>query len=140
MASRLVYGMSKERVMPGFLSGVHKGRQTPLTAILFVTALAIVLASTGDLGDLADTTVVLLLGVFIVVNLSVLMLRSDKVSHDHFRVPLAIPVFGALACAVVMTQPTGETYSRAGMLMLLGLILWVPSYLIARREAAADRG
>lgn len=138
MASRMLYGMSRENVMPGFLGVVHPGRRTPVAAILFVTALAIALAATGDLGDLADTTVLLLLGVFIVVNISVLMLRSDNVDHDHFRVPLVIPILGALACAVVMTQPTGETYGRAGLLMLLGLALWVPSYLLARRDAARE--
>jgi basic amino acid/polyamine antiporter, APA family len=38
-----------------------------------------------DLDSLADTTVLLLLGVFIAVNVSVLILRRDPVSHDHFR-------------------------------------------------------
>jgi basic amino acid/polyamine antiporter, APA family len=134
MASRLLYGMSRERVMPRPLDYVHPTRRTPLVAILFVTALAIALAATGDLSDLADTTVVLLLFVFIVVNISVLVLRRDPVEHDHFRVPSFIPILGAVACAIVLTQPTGEIYGRVGLLALLGLVLAIPSVIAARRD------
>lgn len=129
MASRLLYGMSREGVMPKPLGVVSETRQTPVVAILFVTALAMVLAATGDLATLADTTVLLLLGVFIVVNLSVLVLRRDEVDHDHFRTPLVFPVLGALACAVVMTQPSGDIYARAGILLGIGLLLWVVTRL-----------
>jgi basic amino acid/polyamine antiporter, APA family len=134
MASRLLYGMAREDVMPRPLAYVHPRRRTPLIAIVCVTALAILLAATGDLADLADTTVVLLLGVFIVVNVSVLVLRRDPVDHDHFRVPTALPVLGAIACAVVMTQPTGETYARAGLLLLLGLALYLVTWAVQRRR------
>lgn len=52
------------------------------------------LVTTGNLGDLADMTVTLLLLVFITVNVSVLVLRRDEVGHDHFRTPSWIPVVG----------------------------------------------
>ena len=143
MASRLLYGMSRERVMPRPLDYVHPTRRTPLVAILFVTALAIILAATGDLSDLADTTVVLLLAVFIVVNISVLVLRRDPVDHDHFRVPSFVPICGAIACAIVLTQPTGEIYARAGLLMAFGLLLSIPNWWLRNREerrASPDGG
>ena len=38
MASRLVYGMSQEGVVPAIFSRVHHKRQTPTAAILFVTS------------------------------------------------------------------------------------------------------
>ncbi|MGZ5348540.1 MAG: APC family permease, partial [Solirubrobacterales bacterium] len=134
MASRLLYGMSREGVMPRPLDYVHPTRRTPLIAILFVTALAIILAATGDLSDLADTTVVLLLAVFIVVNISVLILRRDPVDHDHFRVPSFVPICGVIACAIVLTQPTGEIYARAGLLMAFGLVLSIPTWWLRKRE------
>jgi basic amino acid/polyamine antiporter, APA family len=37
MASRLVYGLAKERVLPPVLGKVHRQRRTPTTAILFTT-------------------------------------------------------------------------------------------------------
>ncbi len=35
MASRLVYGMSEEGIVPGFFGRVLSGRRTPITAIVF---------------------------------------------------------------------------------------------------------
>jgi APA family basic amino acid/polyamine antiporter len=134
MASRLLYGMARLGVMPRPLDYVHPGRRTPLVAIVFVTALAMGLAVTGELGTLADTTVLLLLGVFITVNISVLVLRRDRVEHDHFQVPSALPILGAIGCAVVMTQPSGEIYARAGLLVLLGGVLALATYLFTRRS------
>ena len=87
MASRLVYGMSRQGIVPEALGRVHGGRRTPWVAILFVAALASVLIIVGDLDTLADTTVLLLLFVFVCVNSAVLVLRKDKVDHDHFRTP-----------------------------------------------------
>ncbi|MDP9189477.1 MAG: APC family permease [Actinomycetota bacterium] len=134
MASRLLYGMAEEKVMPRPLDYVHPTRRTPLVAIVLVTALAIGLAATGDLADLASTTVLLLLAVFIVVNISVLVLKKDTVDHDHFSVPTIVPIIGALGAAVILTQPDAETYTRAGLIMLLGIIVFIPSYLLTRRE------
>jgi amino acid transporter len=93
-------------------------------AIVFTASIAAVLVILGDLTTLADTTVLLLLGVFIAVNASVLILRRDPVSHDHFQVPSALPVLGIVACVVVMSQVEGVTFLRAGALLLLGLLLW----------------
>jgi basic amino acid/polyamine antiporter, APA family len=56
MASRLVYGMAAQGIVPTALGRVHSDRRTPWVAILFTTALAIFLISSGDLGTLADTT------------------------------------------------------------------------------------
>jgi APA family basic amino acid/polyamine antiporter len=44
-----------------------------------------VLISTGDLSTLADTTVVLLLTGFTIVNVAVLVLRRESVEHEHFH-------------------------------------------------------
>ena len=40
MASRLLYGMARQEVLPPFLGRVHATRQTPWAAILFTTAIA----------------------------------------------------------------------------------------------------
>ncbi|HEU5062249.1 MAG TPA: APC family permease [Solirubrobacterales bacterium] len=123
MASRLLYGMAEEDVLPRTFGRLSRWR-TPFVAIAFTTAISAVLILTGDLGDLADTTVLLLLGVFIAVNASVLVLRRDPVQHDHFRAPSALPILGIAACAIVMSQVETVTFLRAGALLLLGLLLW----------------
>jgi basic amino acid/polyamine antiporter, APA family len=86
MASRLIYGMAAG-IVPRTLGRVHRGRRTPWVAILFTTALAVLLISIGSLETLADTTVMLLLVVFTCVNVAVLALRGDRLGHEHFRAP-----------------------------------------------------
>ena len=136
MASRLLYGMAREDVLlPSF--GRLSGRQTPTFAIVFTTLIAAGLILTGDLGALADTTVLLLLCVFIAVNVSALLLRKEKVGHDHFKVPFVLPFLGVAACLVVMTQAEAETWLRAGALLALGLGLWALQPMLKRRARSS---
>jgi amino acid transporter len=124
MASRLVYGMAEERIVPSVFGTVSPQRQTPWIAIVFTSLIAAGLVLTGDLGTLADTTVVLLLVVFAIVNVSVLMLRSDEVDHDHFRTPTVFPVLGAIVSLVLVTQNEAGIFLRAGILLVIGVVLW----------------
>jgi amino acid transporter len=130
MASRLTYGMSRQGIVPRIFGVVHAGRRTPLAAIVFTTALAMILISTGDLSDLADTMVLLLLVVLIFVNVAVLVLRRDRVAHAHFHAPTALPVIGIVVCVALMTEKTGETYLRAAILLGVGVAFWVVSRLM----------
>lgn len=134
MASRIVYGMSREGIVAPLFGKVSSARRTPWVAILFTTALAMVLAATGDLSDLADTTVLLLLLVFTVVNVAVLVLRRDRVDHDHFHAPSFFPVVGAVACLVLATDKEAAIWARAGLLLLLGLGLWGLNWLTHARH------
>ena len=78
MASRLVYGMSREHVLPAILGKVHPTRRTPYIAIGFTTLLAFGLITfVGEVPALGGTTALLLLCVFTVVNVAVLVLRRD---------------------------------------------------------------
>jgi amino acid transporter len=140
MASRLTYGMGRQGVVPKLFARVHEGRRTPWVGILFTTLIAFALVTTGEVEALADTTVVLLLAVFVVVNISVLVLRRDRVDHDHFRAPTFLPVLGAVVCVVLMTQQEGAIFLRAGILLLVGAALYGINYLVAGRsqELAAE--
>jgi amino acid transporter len=127
MASRLMYGMANEKVVPEILGKVHPGRRTPYVAILFTASIAAVLAVLGDLTTLADTTVLLLLIVFVAVHVSLLVLRNTPVDHDHFRAPTVLPWLGAATCAGLAVQQVVEDPKLAlwaGSLLLFGLILW----------------
>jgi APA family basic amino acid/polyamine antiporter len=133
MASRLIYGMSAEGVMPSLLAKVHSRRRTPWVAILFTTLVAMGLIATGDVGQLARTTVVLLLTAFIIVNISVLVLRRDKVEHDHFRAPVAFPFLGILVCAGLLAQQDAHVWLRAAALLALGAVLYGVNVLVKYR-------
>jgi amino acid transporter len=114
---------------------VHERRRTPYAAIVFVAVVACLLVLSGDLSDLADTTVLLLLVVFAIVNVCVLVLRRDRADHDHFRAPTAMPVIGFAVSLAVMTTKDADTFVRAGGLLALGALLWVLTSR-ARRQPA----
>jgi basic amino acid/polyamine antiporter, APA family len=135
MASRLLYGMSREKVVPGFLGRVHPGRRTPWIAILFTTAIAVVLVLTADLEKLADTTVALLVCAFAAVHVSCLVLKRDEPNPEHFRVPWIVPVIGVGISGALLTQVEGETWGRVAILMGLGIVLWGVNALLLRGES-----
>jgi basic amino acid/polyamine antiporter, APA family len=139
MASRLVYGMSREGVMPAIFARVHPLRRTPTAAIVFTTLVAVCLIATGDVADLAGTTVLLLLTTFIVVNVSVLVLRRDPVEPEHFRTPVVFPILGTLVCAGLLTQQAAEVWGRAGALLVLGALLYGVNVLVKRRLDERER-
>jgi APA family basic amino acid/polyamine antiporter len=141
MASRLVYGMACQRVVPSMFANVHPTRGTPWVAILFTTAIAAVLVATGDIGGLAETTVLLLLCVFALVNVSVLVLRRDRVDHEHFRAPTWMPVLGALVCLILALPITGRdtaVYVRVSVLIAIGVVLWFVNRLCIGRVSEID--
>jgi basic amino acid/polyamine antiporter, APA family len=139
MASRLVYGMAGEGVIARGFGRVLAGRRTPWTAILFTTALALVLVSTGDLGTLADTTVMLLLVVFTIVNVAALVLRRESVEHEHFRAPTLAPVLGATASVLLIADNEAEIFFRAALILAVGAALYLASERVRRRDALAGR-
>ena len=133
MASRLLYGMSHEQVLPGPLGRVLRRRRTPWIAILFTTLLAFVLIGYADLAALGGTTAFLLLCVFAVVNVAVLVLRRDRVEHKHFHAPTALPLLGVILCVYLASPLSGRDsadYKIAGWLMLVGVALWALTWLL----------
>ncbi|KQM83787.1 APC family permease [Agromyces sp. Leaf222] len=151
MASRLLYGMSRQQVLPPFLGRVAPKRQTPWAAILFTSALAaglIVYVSLDAEGSivalLGGTTSLLLLTVFAIVNVTVLVLRRQPVDHKHFRTPTALPVIGAITCLYLVFpwtsgRPPGQ-YGIAIALLGIGVVLWIAErlYTASRRRRDHD--
>jgi basic amino acid/polyamine antiporter, APA family len=133
MASRLLYGMSREGVLPRPFAAVHSGRQTPWFAILFTSLVAAALILEANLEALARTTVALLLIVFTVVNATVLWLRRDSVDHEHFQVPSVVPVIGVVVSIALMTQVKSEDWGRAGILLGIGVVLFAINWLAVRK-------
>jgi amino acid transporter len=136
MASRLVYGMSREHVLPAVLGKVHATRRTPYIAIGFTTLLALGLITfVGEIPALGGTTALLLLCVFTVVNVAVLVLRRDRVEHRHFKTPTILPVLGTICCAFLVGPWTGRDpaqYRIAGVLIAIGVALWAVTVWINR--------
>ncbi|TFV45401.1 APC family permease [Blastococcus sp. TF02A-35] len=136
MASRLVFGMAEQRLLPRTLGRVLPGRRTPWVAIVLTTLVAMGLTLVGDLGDLANAVVLLLLLVFLSTNTAVLVLRRDRVEHEHFRAPVVVPVLAIGSCLLLLWQQEAQTWLLAGAELVVGVLL----YLLARAPWWSDRG
>ena len=152
MASRLIYGMAQQDVLPRSLGRVLPGRRSPWTAIVFTTLLAlgliIVVSTLSDnsvVSALSGTTATLLLAVFTIVNTACLVLRREPTPDGAFRAPTPIPVVGAVCCAYLLgpwarIEADLVQYRIAGGLLLVGIVLWALTWLTNRGARAKRTG
>jgi amino acid transporter len=121
MGSRLIYGMSRQGLLPSALGKVHPKRRTPHLAILTILVVALALALSGTLTYLAGTTSLLLLLVFFTLNLSLIAIkRRDGEPVRTFCAPRVVPVVGALTCLGLMPFVPRGSLLTAGIILLLG--------------------
>lgn len=151
MASRLLYGLANQDVLPRTLGKVLPGRRTPYAGIAFSTALALgliivvtYLADTSVIKALSGTTALLLLCVFTVVNVACLVLRRDP-AEGGFKAPGWVPFVGAGTCAFLVGPWARDSedwiqYQVAGGLLLLGIVLWACTWVTNRAIRAKKTG
>jgi APA family basic amino acid/polyamine antiporter len=100
MGSRLLYGMSRQGLLPAILGRVHPTRHTPHVAVFVLFGIVATLILSGGVKQLAESTVLLLLAVFTVVNIALVVLkRRPGEPRGGFEPPMFVPVLGALTCA-----------------------------------------
>jgi amino acid transporter len=137
-ASRLLYGMASQGLLPSALGAVHSDRRTPHRAILVCLAATLLLALSGSLTFLAGTTSVLLLLVFSTVNLALLVTKlrerrgaghvvapADGDGDRPFHVPLVVPVAAVGTSLVLLRYVPAESLLRAAVLITIGCVLVV---------------
>ncbi len=138
VASRLLYGLGRQQTIPALFGRVGR-RANPTIAVVTTVALTGMLAMSGAVEQLANTTVVALLAVFVVVNVCCLRLRSDRVDHDYYRAPTMLPVLGIVVSLALFTTQSARSFVLAGMLVAVFVTLYLLARLGARRHAARDR-
>jgi APA family basic amino acid/polyamine antiporter len=150
MASRLIYGMANQRVLPKQLGAVLPHRRSPYAAIAFTTLLAFVLiivvrtqSDSSIVAALSGTTALLLLAVFTVVNIACLILRRDPRPEGSFRSPSLLPVLGAICCAYLLgpwarLEADRIQYKIAAGLLALGIVLWLITGLVNKVTNKGD--
>lgn len=135
MGSRLLYGMSRQGLLPRAVGLVHASRGTPWVAILVLLSVVTVLMLAGDIDALASATSLLLLTAFVVVNLALVVLKlKPEEPRGRFEVPLAVPIVGALICAALIVarvlDPAADP--RAPVLTAQILAVLLAFYVIVR--------
>jgi amino acid transporter len=136
-ASRLAFGMARDGLLPEVLGKVHPKTRTPHVAIGALLVLLVALVLSGDIGQLASATVLLLLTVFAVVNGALLVLqRRPGEPHGGFEVPSFVPAAGAVLCLVLLGNRVVTGDWRAPMLagVILAVILVLYAVVRPRRQ------
>lgn len=150
MASRLIYGMANQDVLPRTLGKVSRGSRAPYMGIAFSTALALGLilyvsldAESNVVGALSGTTSLLLLAVFAVVNVACIILRRDTSRQGFFRSPGITPFVAAFLCLFLIgpwVDRDAIQYQIAAVLLLIGVALWAVTWLVNRGARAKKTG
>ncbi|NYJ00764.1 amino acid transporter [Nocardioides thalensis] len=137
MASRATYGLAEAGLLPEIFGRVAATRRTPWVAILAVGGVTMIMSFVGDVSVLAGTTVLLLVLVFISANVSVLVLKKDRVEHEHFTAPRVVPILALAASIALLTQQDSQTWIIAGCYVALGSVLFLIARHARNRELAA---
>ena len=95
MASRVLYGMSRQGWLPPRLGRVNARTRTPLLATGIVTALVLLFALWLPLVSLAKLTSYVILIVFSLINLSLWLIKTRAPQPEDIRtIPLWVPIVG----------------------------------------------
>ncbi len=95
MASRVLYGMAREKKIPMWFGKINSKTNTPIRATLIMTVIVLCFSLWLPMNTLAKITSAITLGIFLLVNLSLVLLRYKEVG---FNKSLIIPFIGALLC------------------------------------------
>ncbi|MFI2812870.1 APC family permease [Microbulbifer sp. JSM ZJ756] len=105
MASRLLYGMAKKQMAPGFLAKVNPRTRTPVIATLLIGAFILTFALWLPLTALAKITSFIMLLVFCLVNSALLTIKAHGAGREEGVIcyPAWIPAVGLLSCLGLMS-------------------------------------
>jgi basic amino acid/polyamine antiporter, APA family len=105
MAARVIYGMARQGDLPSWAGHVHAKTATPIWATAFIVVTAVAIALLLPFERLAESTSVVTLLIFALVNLSLLWLRLTKAGppEQHVRVPIWVPATGVVICIAMVS-------------------------------------
>jgi APA family basic amino acid/polyamine antiporter len=122
--SRVLFAMSRDRLLPAGLAAVHPRYGTPYKITIITGFFVAVLAAVVPLEELANLVNIGTLFAFVLVSVGVIILRRTRPDLPRtFRVPLmpVLPVLSVLACLWLMLNLPGETWWRFLVWMALGI-------------------
>jgi APA family basic amino acid/polyamine antiporter len=136
--SRILFAMSRDRLLPGIFSRVHPTFQTPDVSTWIAGIVVAIPAGVWDIGTFADLTNIGTLFAFIVVSAGVIILRRSQPNHPRsFRVPWVpfLPLLSILCCLLLMLSLPLETWIRFFVWLAIGLAIY---FAYSRQRVAED--
>ncbi|MGV9877894.1 amino acid permease [Streptomyces sp. NPDC003006] len=125
--TRVFFAMSRDGLLPRFFSHVHPKYRTPHRPTILLGVLIAVLAGFTSLNELAELVNIGTLFAFVVVALSVIILRRTRPDLPRaFRTPMVplVPILSVAASVWLMLNLPAETWLRFGIWMALGFVVY----------------
>jgi basic amino acid/polyamine antiporter, APA family len=141
--SRVLFAMSRDRLLPGWLSSVHPRYGTPWVISLITGVVVAVIATFVPLSTLADMVNIGTLFAFVLVSIGVIVLRRTRPDLPRaFHTPAVplVPILAVLACLFLMLNLGTLTWWRFLVWMALGFVVYfVYGYRNSRLARAPER-
>jgi APA family basic amino acid/polyamine antiporter len=125
--SRVLFAMSRDRLLPGWLSSVHPRFRTPWVISLITGAVVALIATFVPLTTLADVVNIGTLFAFVLVSIGVIVLRRTQPDLPRaFRTPAVplVPILAVIACVFLMLNLGSLTWWRFAVWMAIGLAVY----------------
>jgi basic amino acid/polyamine antiporter, APA family len=139
-ASRVVFAMSRDRLMPPALSKVHPRFKTPYVITIIIGVLCMLVSGFTPIGKLEEMVNIGTLTAFILVSIGVVVLRRSRPDLPRaFRVPLSpvLPILSAVICFYLTLNLSIETWLRFLIWMVIGFAVY---FLYGYRKARVATG
>ena len=134
-SSRFPFAMSRDKLLPKFLSDVHSKFTTPVNTIVLICVIMALVILFLDVERIAKLASAFMVTMFIAVNSCVIVLRETSVQWyaPSYRSPMYpyIQIFGIISGLLLLSQ--------LGLLALIGVILIIVVGLVVYYFYGASR-
>lgn len=125
---RLVYAISKDGLLPKFLTKIDDKHRTPVIATYVTGTIALFFAAAFPLNILAELTNITGIACLIMMAFGVIRLRQTmgEPKEGEYRMPLVpiFPLFSAGACIFLITRLTRATWIVFAVTIAIGVIIY----------------
>jgi len=125
--SRVLFAMSRDGLLPRWLSVTSEKRGTPARIQIITGAAVALIAGLTDVGVLEEMINIGTLSAFVLVSIAVVVLRKTRPDLKRaFKVPLSpyLPILSAALCLWLMLNLTTLTWVRFLVWLVLGFIVY----------------
>jgi len=134
--ARVWFAMSRDRLLPGIFSRVHRKFKTPHISTWVAGFVVGIPAGVFDISWFSDLSNIGTLFAFILVSAGVIVLRKKQPDRKRgFRVPMVplLPIISIVCCMVLMLSLPLETWLRFFVWLVIGLFIY---FLYGRKRTA----
>jgi basic amino acid/polyamine antiporter, APA family len=125
---RIFMSMSRDGLLPPFLSRVHRRFKTPYIGTIITGIFVATFAAFANIAEVVDLTNIGTLFAFVLVSAGVIVLRRLEPDRPRpFRAPLVplTPIISIVTCLYLMLQLPKLTWIRFGIWLVIGLFIYL---------------